>query len=113
MLFSSSLPNNDPKPHRCIMCSDRFARPSSRSKTAHETKYVPRDKFNLPGAHPVNHVLLNFRTIAGPEKEGLPFLVGAELHAIARGDRDHHGDDATEHATRVLKKMQRVVLADA
>ena len=109
MILASKIPNGDPKPHRCIMCSDRFARPQLRSKTSHDTKPVPRDKFAITTVHQVNQILVNFRRTAGPEREGLPFLLTMELAAIRRGDREHFGPDARDHAEKVLTRYQQIL----
>ncbi|WIB65908.1 hypothetical protein [Curtobacterium sp. MCBD17_040] len=77
----------------------------------HDTNPVPRDKFAVATAHPVNQILVNFRRTAGAEREGLQFLLTMELAAIRRGDRDYFGSDAREHAEKVLTRYLAAVAA--
>lgn len=52
----------------------------------------------------LNQNLVNFRNIAGPEREGLQFLLSMELLALRRGQRDYFGPEARDHAERVLTR---------
>ncbi|MGW8431673.1 hypothetical protein ACWGJ9_11320 [Curtobacterium citreum] len=111
MIFASRIPNRDPKPHFCTLCSDRFARPKT-TGAGHDTIVKRREKFNVTTTHPVNQNLVNFRRTAGPEREGLPFLLTMELAALRRGDRHHFGQEAADHAERVLIRYLRLLNAD-
>jgi hypothetical protein len=52
----------------------------------------------------LNQNLINFRTIAGLEREGLQFLLSMELLALRSGQREHFGPEARDHAKRVLTR---------
>ncbi len=108
MLFASRVPNQDPKPHFCVLCSDRFARPET-SGAGHDTIVKRRPKFDITTIHPANQNLVNFRRTAGPEREGLTFLLTMELAAIRRGSREHFGVEARNHAEAVLTRYHRLL----
>jgi hypothetical protein len=111
MIFASRIPNRDPKPHFCVLCSDRFARPKT-TGAGHDTIVKRREKFDVATAHQPNQNLINFRRTAGPEREALQFLLTMELAAIRRGDRNHFGDDARDHAERVLARYYRMLTSE-
>ncbi|WIE81290.1 hypothetical protein [Curtobacterium sp. MCSS17_016] len=111
MIFASRIPNSDPKPHFCTLCSDRFARPKT-TGAGHDTIVKRREKFDITTTHQPNQNLINFRRTAGPEREGLPFLLTMELAAIRRGDRNHFGADARDHAEKVLTRYLRLLTTE-